>query len=278
MIRVRGIKKKLKLINDDYIARLFHKECRIGVDDVLVGSFPRSGRTWIRFFVGAYISHYYELGIEVSWDNFVTLAPGPLCNEESGLMSFPKGIDRVIFSHNRPIGRYFPGRKVVYVTRNFLDILVSSYFFHKQRSESSCGSSVNDYARRQFDFEEAIDRINYFSQQLTTTSDLLIMPYESMREDPEQWFRRFIMFTNYGYDEGAFSKAMDHSSFSSMRKMELEQREYDSEEGLHTRQGAVNRGTDYLDENTVEYVQHFLDQNLKGLLRKYYLGRHRTSI
>lgn len=271
-MNVRNIKRKIKLINDDYIARLFHKECKIGPDDIIVCSFPKSGRTWVRFFVGAYISHLYELGIDAEWNNFVTLAPGPLCNKESGLFDFPKGIDRVIFSHNRYVGRHFAGRKVVYITRNLGDILVSFYFFHRNRNRAYYGEmTLDEFVRNEMDLDGAVDRINYFSRQLERARDVLIIPYESLRTTPETWFKKFILFTNYEYDEKAFYKALEYSSFSSMRKMEREQTEYDSEEQFHTRQGAVNKASNYLDPATIEYVQNMLVQNLQGRLKEYYL-------
>lgn len=273
MMSLDRIKKKLGVIYEDYVARIFHKECKIGPDDVIIASYPRSGRTWVRFFIGSYINHLYGLGIDVTWDNFAMLSPGYLCNERDGLLLFPKDVPRVIFSHNKPIGRYFPGRKVIYITRNFVDILVSYYFFHKHReSTQHIDLSVDDFVREEFNFPEAIDRLNYFSGQLEKAEAVLMMPYESMRTVPEHWFKKLLQFANYEYDQAAFQKALEHSSFSSMRRMEREQRGYGSEEKFHTRRGGFSEATNYLSEETIAYVQSLLYRNLRGILKEYYLG------
>ena len=100
---------------------------------------------------------------------------------------------------------------------------------------------------------------------------MLIMPYESMRKSPVIWFKKLILFSNYSFEEDVFERALIYSSFSSMKKMEQRQMRYDSDEQYHTRKGEIDKPSSYLDEETIVYVQNILENNLKGMLKEYYV-------
>lgn len=131
--------------------------------------------------------------------------------------------------------------------------------------------TLDEFVKNEMDLEEAIDRINYFSRQLEKAREVLIIPYEALRAAPEVWFRKLILFSNYEYDEASFYKALKHSSFDSMHKMERTQKGYESEEQFHTRKGAVNQASKYLDQGAMDYVRKLLEQKLHGMLKEYYL-------
>lgn len=260
--------------NEEIISRYLHPEKKITDDDVIFASFDKSGRTWVRFFIASYINDYYKLGYNVDWSNFVRLTPGPMYKREE-LMLFPRtDLIKPIFSHRRTIGRFFPGRKVVYITRNFLDILVSFYFFHKNRNWNDLEDmDINQFAMSGFDLDEAINRINYFSRQLEEARDYLVIPYEELRKETDSTFRRIIEFTPYEYDEDVFKRAMEHSSFESMQKLELEGRNGVSIEKLHTRRGETNKYKEYLSDEVFSLITAQLDKKMTGVLKKYYLPR-----
>ncbi len=274
------MKKKFKtaqkfsqLFYFDFVNRLFHKSCRVRQTDILVGSFPKSGRTWIRFFLSAYISDYYQLGIRTNWDNFEILTPSPLCKKIDGLLSPSRYLEyRVIVCHEKRIGRYFPGRKTIFITRNFLDILISYYFFHKNRNRSYYSAlDLDEFVLNEFDLGSAISRINYFSKQIEQASEYLILPYEVMRNDPETKLKELIDFTYYQFNYDIFRSALEQSSFSSMRKMEVEQRQYETTEQFHTREGGIFKFRDHLKPETISLVENLLEEQLHPPLRDFYL-------
>jgi hypothetical protein len=269
---LKSLKGRLSGFNDEYIARLFHYSHRITKNDIIFGSFDKSGRTWVRFFIAAYISRYYNLGINVDWTNYYQVTPGTQFKKE-GLLLFPtRKIVKPIFSHRRTIGRYFPGRKVVYITRNMLDILVSFYFFHKHRSWHDYRDvDVNDFVLNHFDLDEAINRINYFSSQLKMAREIFLLPYEELRKEPETKFTELITFTGYGYDQAIFHEAIERSSLRSMQQLELDVSQSDSTEQLHARQGGIYTYADYLNQNVICFVLDQLEQKLTGKLKQFYI-------
>lgn len=272
MASLSGLKGDLRGFYEERVARYIHKQCRIRPDDIIVGSFDRSGRTWVRFFVAAYVSHYFRMGMRVDWSNYAHLTPGTMCKREN-LIQFPRtDIHRVLFSHRKSVGRYFPDRRVVYVARRFLDILVSYYFYHKNRAWQVIRSpNVAAFVRDEFDFREAIDRINYFSRQIEKTREVLILPYESLKQETESRFRGLVDFIDYGYDEAAFRAALEHSSFDSMQRMEVEYSPESAKDKLHARRSKTNAFKEHFDEDLVAFVQDRLSGGLRGVLKEYYL-------
>jgi hypothetical protein len=269
---LKSLKGRLSGFNDEYVARLFHYSHRITKKDIIFGSFDKSGRTWVRFFIAAYISRYYDLGIDVNWTNYIQLAPGTLFKKEALLLFPTRKIVKPIFSHRRTIGRYFPGRKVVYITRNMLDILVSFYFYHKHRRWYDYNDvDVNEFVANRFDLDEAINRINYFSTQLRKAREFFLLPYEALRKEPETKFEELIMFTGYGYNEAVFHEALERSSFRSMQQMELGVSQSDSTEKLHVRQGGIYTYADYLNKDVICFVLDQLEQKLNGILKPFYI-------
>lgn len=266
------LKGSLIGFNEEIISRYVHPEKKITDNDVIFASFDKSGRTWVRFFIASYINDYYELGYNVDWSNFIRLTPGPMYKKEE-LMLFPRtDLVKPIFSHRRTIGRFFPGRKVVYITRNFLDILVSFYFFHKNRNWYDFENmDVNRFAMSAFDLDEAISRINYFSRKLEKASEYMVVPYEELRQETESTFRRIIEFTPYEFDKNVFRRAMEHSSFESMQKLELKGRGDVAREKLHARRGETNKYKEYLSQDAISFVKDRLDKKMTGALKKYYL-------
>lgn len=256
----------------DYVARALVPKARIRQDDVLVGSFPKSGRTWVRFFVANYLSDLLGLEIEVGWSNFVVLTPGPLCSRESGLIDCPLTSPRVIFSHDRSSSRFYRGRKVVYVTRNFLDIVVSYYYFHKSRGKKHLSTmGLDEFVANRFNIKEAVDRLNHFSSRLERASDLLILRYEDLKRNPEAGFNRLVTFLPYEFSHKSFEVALENSTFEAMRRKEAEERGFSKEEDFHTRKGKSGSYREALSERVVKDLIKYLDRHLLGCLRNYYI-------
>jgi len=268
----KKIKSVIKIIKGDYISRLFYPQCRIRTDEVIIASFPRSGRTWVRFFIANYLNEYYKLKKDVSWENFAELSPGPLCDKESGLLNYPENIPRVIFSHNWYIAKHFKNRRVVYITRNFLDILISCYFFRKYRDEDFPKSiSINQFIQKEFNFKKAFKRINFFSERLKLAKKIWILSYEKLRKNPKKKFRQLLDYLNFEYQEDCFEKSFYNSSFKQMHKDETLQKKYKSKEKFHTRKGKIKDYDEYLNDDIVNFVKEKASKQLKGLLKKYYL-------
>ncbi len=264
--------KRLKIFYFNRFLHLINTSCRIKQEALIVGSYPKSGRTWLRFFLANYISHLYKLNTTIDWNNFHKLTPSPLCKKEEGLPQFPKQVEQVIFSHNFYLARYFRNRKVVFITRNFKDILVSYYYFHKYRNLNTIKSlSLNDFVLSAFNFSKAIKKINLFSNKLESARETLIIPYESLKENPTELFKRLIDFSPYDFQKESFDYAFKHSTFEYMHNLEKKNKNYLKKEAFHTRKGEPGESREKLSTKTKKFVNDKLESGLTGILKDYYI-------
>ena len=137
--------------------------CKILPNDVLIASYAKSGRTWIRFFIANYLSNVIKIkNPEINWNNFASLTPSQYCNSSDGLLAvpydnYPKDKSRFIFSHDKYFGNFFAGNQVILLTRNIFDIILSSYHFNTYRANPKLANiTLDEYALKVFNFNRLI--------------------------------------------------------------------------------------------------------------------------
>ncbi|WP_280570266.1 sulfotransferase domain-containing protein [Chromohalobacter sp. 296-RDG] len=262
---------KARTATEDFIVRPFRPKCWIGLESRIFGSFPKSGRTWVRFFWANYINELYNLGYEVDWKTMVELAPGPLCNHRTGLLDYPEGVPRLVFSHERRIQRYFKNHDVVFLTRKFTDIIISYYHYHKSRSFRNDVNEVSPdtFAREIFDIQSATKKINSFSKNLNFAHTVKFLRYEELRLNPDEQFKDLLQFLNVAYDQTAFSAALNNSSLDSMRALESDN--HNNENAFHARKGEIGASQQELGDETINYINQYLNKNLRKEIKNHYL-------
>jgi len=215
-----------------------------------------------------YINQYYKLKYDINWDNFNYLTPGPLFYY--GFKNYPKGLQKAIFSHDTIIGRFFRGRKVIFLTRNIFDIIVSYYFFHRNRDKDFYNNiEINDFALNYFDLKRTVNKLNYFANQLRKASDYKIIEYEKLLNDPNIFYD-IIKFSPFPYNEEIIKNAIDYASFNNMRELEKQKISENTQEKFHTRSGQSYKYKKYLNNNIIEQITNYLENNLHGIFKKYY--------
>lgn len=267
------IKKSIRKLEkgiDLYLRPYLNPRSRVQPHDMIFASFQKSGRTWVRFFMANYVVSYYRLGVKINWENFINYSPGYLCNHRTGLLNYPFNIPRVVFSHDKYIGNYFPNRKVVLMTRNVCDIVISFYYFHKNRNKIFLSKDINEFALNEFDYDYFFGKLNFFARKFRESSEYLIIRYEDMLNDSETSFRNLIEFSPHEFDEEIFQLALKNSSFEKMRQMEMEQNGYSGDK-LHTRKAKSGQGKENLSEQAVFLIEEKVKMRLDKDLREYYL-------
>ncbi|MCP4904547.1 MAG: sulfotransferase domain-containing protein [bacterium] len=202
---------------------------RLARADVVVVSFGKSGRTWLRVM----ISRYYQLMFSIpervllGFDNYHRRNPD---------------IPKIFFTHDNYIKDYtgefdskssFYSKKVVLLVRNPKDIAVSQYFQWQHRMRPA-KKRLNRYPAHgsdvpAFDFvmdeniglPGIIDYLNLWAREAERVTDLLVIRYEDMRKDPDAVLRRVMAFANGSpSDAGAIAGAVEYASLENMRKLE----------------------------------------------------------
>jgi Sulfotransferase domain len=242
--------------------------------EVIVLSAPKSGRTWIRTFLCAYLCKRH--GLEF------TLQPGRYNHPE-----FP----RLIFSHDRfehwtkgnrwdrLRGKYLVPRrelqraKIILLVRDPRDCFVSLYLQMTRRDPSADAAlrqkSVSDLLRdKRFGIRAIIRAMNDWLDEFADRKDVTIIRYEALRASPAEHFRNLLAVVGEAKpDMSIFQEALEFSRFENMQKLEaagvfdskiLHPGDVRDPESFKVRRGKVGGYREYLSIEDQEYAAEVL--------------------
>jgi hypothetical protein len=238
--------------------------------EVLILSTPKSGRTWIRTFLCAYLCKRHSLQF--------TLQPGRHDHPE-----FP----RVIFSHDRfehrtkgnrwdrLRGKYLVPRrelrkaKIILLARDPRDCFVSLYLQMTRRDPSADAAlkqkSVSELLRdKRFGIRGIVRAMNDWLDEFGGRKDFTILRYEAVRASPAEHFRELLAIIGETTpDMSIFQEAAEFSRFENMQKLEaagvfdskiLHPGDIRDPESFKVRRGKVGGYREYLSIRDQEYA------------------------
>jgi hypothetical protein len=242
--------------------------------EVVVLSAPKSGRTWIRTFLCAYLCKRH--GLEF------TLQPGRYDHP---------GFPRVIFSHDRfehrtkgnrwdrLRGKYLVPRrelrtaKIVLLVRDPRDCFVSLYLQMTRRDPSADEAlkqkSVSELLRdKRFGIRGIVRAMNDWLGEFSGRKDFTIVRYEALRASPAEHFRDLLAVVGETTpDMSIFQEALEFSRFENMQKLEaagifdskiLHPGDVRDPESFKVRRGKVGGYREYLSAEDQEYAANAL--------------------
>ena len=242
--------------------------------DVVILSAPKSGRTWIRTFLCAYLCRRY--GLEF------TLQPGRYDHPD-----FP----RVIFSHDRFEhrtkgnrwdrfrGKYLvPKRelrkaKIVLLVRDPRDCFVSLFLQMTRRDPGADPAfkqkSVSELLRDdRFGIRGIVRVMNDWLDEFAGRKDFTMIRYEALRASPAEHFRDLLAVVGETtLDMSIFQEALEFSRFENMQKLEaagvfdskiLHPGDVRDPESFKVRRGKVGGFREYLSPEDLEYAADVL--------------------
>ena len=153
--------------------------------DAYLCSFPKSGRTWLRFALASYIVDALRLDRPVDFGSLFAVLPNDEDHPERGRPAFAYGDDPrvpLVLSSHDPYDDRFAGARIVFLVRNVHDVLVS-YFFHETRQWHLFEGDLSAYVR---DDAHGVPRLarylNSWSARLPE-HDALVLSYERLTVD-----------------------------------------------------------------------------------------------
>ncbi|MBW2275805.1 MAG: sulfotransferase domain-containing protein [Deltaproteobacteria bacterium] len=234
-----------------------------------VVSVPKSGRTWLRFFLRHYMCR--ASGVEFS-------AKPPLFDRS--------GLPRVEFTHDlwahrtapalwrRATGLYLIPRnkrrsaKILLLYRDLRDLMVSLHLQLTKRGFKSGaafqGSVKECVADPLYGAESTVDIINHWLDEWRDTDRFMLWNYEDCRKDPEKHFRQVLEFADLGpVRDDWLRESIEFSSFDKMKKMEkqghvnrvmLQPGDPGDPESFKVRRGVIGGFRDYLDAEDIRRI------------------------
>ncbi len=199
---------------------------KLGLADVVIVSFGKSGRTWLRVM----LSRVYQVKHGLAQRHLIGF---------DNLHARNRQIPRVFFTHDNYLKDFtghaetkedYYDKKVVLLVRSPADVAVSQYFQWKYRMRPT-KKVINDYPSADvslYDFvmrpnaglPKVIEFMNGWARELPRLKHLLVVRYEDMRADPGEALRRIVEFIGTPATPEEIAEAVRFASIENMRALE----------------------------------------------------------
>lgn len=239
--------------------------------DVVVVSFPKAGRTWLRALLSAALHHHYG----------IARSPGDPLSFDA-LRHDPR-VPRIRFKHDdapqlkRPeelvrVKSEYREVRVILLVRDLRDLAVSCYFQMTRRERRFSGDLEAFLHNRRGGLDTMIEFFNIWAQNRDQPADLALLRYEDLHHNPRGELLRALSLC--GIPEVAtpsLEHAVEAASFERMRGLEasatsqsgrLQPGDPSDPESFKTRRGQVGGYRDYLSPTQAARIEARMREEL----------------
>lgn len=230
--------------------------------DVVIVSFPKSGRTWLRLMIGKVLCDKYGLPENRALDVFgLTKAAGlPLTvlTHDGGGNLEARHVDRLVRDKSD-----FRDKKVLVLARDPRDVVTSCYFHASRRSKVFRGSIADFVRDPHYGIRKVVTFLNIWHENRFVPRQFEHIRYEDLHEDPSKGLRTALEFIGFpDLDDRLIHTAVEFSRFENMKHMENERRfngrklrpgDGGDPESNKVRKGRIGGHREYLSPDDIAY-------------------------
>ncbi|MDI4637799.1 MULTISPECIES: sulfotransferase domain-containing protein [Halomonadaceae] len=186
-------------------------------------SYPKSGRTWLRAIIGKFISLKYGIDesrmLEVEeLTRELGLNPVKFDHDQSAMLQ-RKHYKEILAKREE-----YCQKKVLLLTRDIKDTLVSAYFQATKRINIFNGS-ISDFLYD--DHLGAYKILSFYKSWIQSKhipGEIMVASYEDLHSNTHFTVKKILNFIGISsIDENMLAEAIHHCSFDNMKKMEKNQ-------------------------------------------------------
>jgi hypothetical protein len=257
--------------------------------DVYLISYPKCGRTWLRLMMGYAISRHFNLPAEqenllLQGNRLDFVVEGKtqsiphitVVHDDRPMLKAPEELERS--------KRWFRNKKVIFLSRDPRDVIVSSYFEMKKRGhifgdnpyenrEAVFDGSLSEFIdKKTGGFDTILEYFNIWAANQHVPRGFLLVRYEDIKADPTEELKRVVDFIDVKeVKEATLTEAVEFASFENMQRMEREGRfssgilkpgDQNDKESFKTRKGQVGGYRHYLSEEEIIDLNRKLSEKL----------------
>jgi len=243
--------------------------------DVYVVSYPKCGRTWLRFMMGKALDEQYRLG-----------AANPMAI--GSMHHMHPSIPRIRLTHelahrtdaSEPKQRY-RDKVVVLLVRDPRDVVVSMYFEATKRRDLFSGD-LSAFVRSPVGGLDAIIRYyNAWAEARDIPRRFCTVSYEDLHREPVTAIAGVFETLRVPVEHSVLEQAVAQGSFDKMRELERRDAFGDARlrpankadpESFKTRKGQIGGYREYLKGDDLEYVEERIASSLSPYFAAYRRG------
>ncbi len=217
--------------------------------DMFFSTYPRSGTTWTRFTMFEILT-----GESATFESVNSVMLGVGMQDQAKAI-LPGG-GRLIGTHESYRKEY---KRAVYLVRDVRDVILSEYAFITalDRFHGTLDDFIRDFFRGKINGFGAWPRhvTSWLDSPIAGTSNLLVLKYEDLRQDPETSFRRMLDFAGMKREQEAIRQAIANNSLEKMREKEIDSPRKASVRGRFVRTGQVQGWRGKLSDEQLRVIE-----------------------
>lgn len=232
--------------------------------EVVIVSFPKSGRTWLRLMIGKAICDRFELPDSMMLDTLeltraAGLPPTTFCHDGGSNME-ARHLDRLVRDKDD-----YRDKRVLLLARDPRDVVTSCYFQASKRRRLFQGSLSEFVRDPHYGIRKILTWYRIWEQNRSAPKEFEVLRYEDLRAEPEKGLRAALEFIGVtDLDDDTVRGAVEYARFENMRKLEQQQAfksgilrpgRGGGEDSLKTRKGKVGGYVDHMQPDDVAYCE-----------------------
>ena len=227
-------------------------------NDVVLALFPKTGSTWVRFFLFNLLTITERDGKTVTIDDMN--AEMPEFGHTSLFQKWQfKSCPRIIKSH-RPKNRLLDGLNTVLVVRDPRDVVVSFYHYANAKKELGYSGTVKEVLHHpEMGLEYFFHQYNSWRSQAG-----LVLRYEDLRNDGFTQFKKLVEYLKITATDSEIQLALERSDLNAMRVAQENSVEFKkkfSNGFIFARSGQSAQWKDLFDAEDVAYWERLKSEN-----------------
>jgi len=248
--------------------------------NVVLVSFPKCGRTWLRMLIGKTLQQMHPR------------IPDRKLLRLSELYYYHSDIPRFWITHNSPKKHLqsndwiektydtFQSKQIIYLIRHPLDVMVSYFHQLKNRKKSFQGNMDDFIDNRNKSINLIITFYNNWIKLIDEIDHTLVLSYEDLQYDAFQALKELFSFIDCPLgipSADILQGAVDYSKFDNMRRLESSQKYEDqilnpgdqnNKNSFKTRKGKTGSHREELNERQLNTVRKIVANQLHSFYFK----------
>lgn len=230
----------------------------------VVYSYPKCGRTWLRFILASYINRLCNLGLPINFQSIFALLPNHERDPLKGIENFQfrghKQVPLISFSHQKIAADNATDESRVILLRSIPDVVVSEFFQRSKLLKSYTGYFAQFIRDRNGALAQYLDYLNQWAELMNDKT--LVLTYEGLTRNTPSEMARLLVFLGLEKDTQLLAEAIGDASFEQMATLEKTLGIAGHPSGYHkdpearrVRKGKIDGYADYLSAEDIAYCR-----------------------
>jgi hypothetical protein len=175
--------------------------------DIIISSFPKSGRNWLLFLIANSILGDLNINVEVNFHNIHQIIPQTI-RPEPTIKNYP----RIMATHKKYRGQ---NGKVIYLIRHPADVMVSLYYYLEGRKNKKLPSFTQFIKTDKWGIPKWKKHVVSWQDEVD-----YVVRFEDLKENALSELKEVMHLINKNIDTKILKNAVERSTFRNMKAIE----------------------------------------------------------